>query len=87
VLTSLRPAGDSVEEPTVARHDAELGWVSVPHLDLEDAWGRGRTLRTNGRGFRGDRELAPEPDPGRISVVCSGDSFTYGEGVGDDSTW
>lgn len=86
-LIALRAALDTVEAPAIRRHDADLGWVSLPNLALPDFWGPGRDLHTNTRGFRGRREVAPELPPGRFRVVCSGDSFAFGEGVGDDATW
>jgi hypothetical protein len=68
-------------------HDSELGWVNRPNLILRDLYGPGIHLSTDSRGFRTGRE-APEP-PGRpaIRVVCSGDSFTAGFGVGDGEDW
>jgi lysophospholipase L1-like esterase len=69
------------------RYDAMLGWVSLPNLDIEDMYGTGVRLRTNGRGFRSSEELEPARRPGRRRVVCSGDSVTFGQGVDDDETW
>lgn len=73
--------------PVLRRHDAELGWVSLPSLSVEGLWGPGRDLHTNARAFRGAEEVAPAVPPGRIRVLCSGDSFAFGEGVGDEDTW
>jgi hypothetical protein len=56
-------------------------------LRVEDAWGQGRHARSNSRGFRGQDEVSDGVPPGRVRVLCSGDSFTYGEGVADDRTW
>jgi lysophospholipase L1-like esterase len=69
------------------RYDAELGWAHVPGLKLPDFYGPGRDLSIDARGFRGTREVSPRPAPGVLRVVCSGDSFTLGYGVGDDATW
>ncbi len=68
------------------RYDPELGWVSTPNLALENHWGPGASLHTNAQGFRGTRDTARTPD-GRRRIVCTGDSFTLGVGVGDDQTW
>lgn len=69
------------------RYDPELGWVNVPSLSLPDMYGAGLSLTTNARGFRSRRETDAAVAPGRVRVVCSGDSFTLGYGVGDDATW
>jgi hypothetical protein len=68
------------------RYDSQLGWVNRPSLAVKDAWGDGRDLHTNSRGFRGE-EVSDVIPPGRRRALCSGDSFTYGEGVGDFVTW
>ncbi len=75
------------EEQRHAAYDPELGWVSHPGLSLADYYGPGRDVTTNSRGFRGRQETPRETPPGRHRLVCSGDSFTFGEGVGDDETW
>jgi hypothetical protein len=68
-------------------HDPELGWVSAPHVSVADMYGPGRHLRTNGRGFRENQEIDEDIPIGKRRVVCSGDSFTFGYGVGNDQTW
>ncbi len=68
------------------RYDPELGWVSNPNLALVDHWGKGASFHTNAQGFRGRREAAVAAD-GRRRIVCTGDSFTLGVGVGDEDTW
>lgn len=86
-LLAIAKAREGISHPALSRYDSLLGWVSLPSLRVEDAWGRGRALRTNSRGFRGSREVSGAPPPGRIRAICSGDSFTYGQGVADESTW
>jgi hypothetical protein len=86
-VLALEDALDGLDQPALRRYDAELGWVSLPSLDVAGAWGRGRNLRTNKLGFRGAREVSGPPLAGRIRVFCSGDSFTFGQGVDDQSTW
>lgn len=68
------------------RYDADLGWVSRPRVALPDLYAPGVGLHTTAEGFRGTREPGPSA-PGTRRVVCSGDSFTLGPGVGDDDTW
>ncbi len=50
-------------------------------------YGPGADLHTTSQGFRGTVDPGPTPPPGKTRVVCSGDSFTFGYGVGDDFTW
>lgn len=80
------PSGRVAEERT-ARYDPDLGWVSLPHVAIPAMYGPGAPLHTNARGFRGRAEVADAAPPGKVRVVCSGDSFTLGYGVGDDDTW
>ena len=69
------------------RHDPDLGWSNVPGIVLPDMYGPGRALRINRQGFRADEEYAPSPPAGRVRLICSGDSFTFGHGVGNEATW
>jgi lysophospholipase L1-like esterase len=77
-------AGDPLKH---TRYDPDLGWSHVPGFSAGDYWGAGRSLRINRQGFRGTQDVPPSPSPGRLRVVCSGDSFTLGYGVGDQETW
>jgi hypothetical protein len=86
-LIALRAALDLAEGPGIRRHDARLGWVSLPSLSVPEMWGPGGDLHTNARGFRGREEVDDAVPPGRVRVVCSGDSFAFGDGVGDEQTW
>ena len=70
-----------------ARYDPDLGWVSKPNVAIPDMYGPGADLHTTSQGFRGTVDPGPTPPPGKTRVVCSGDSFTFGYGVGDDFTW
>ena len=69
------------------RYDADLGWVGVPDARVADIYGPGLDMTNNARGFRGLHEVDLKPPPGKVRVVCSGDSFTLGYGVGDEQTW
>ena len=69
------------------RYDELLGWSNTPNADIPDMYGPGIRLRINRQGFRSDREFESQVAPGRIRVICSGDSFTLGYGVANDRTW
>lgn len=43
--------------------------------------------RSNAQGFRADREYTKEIPPGKIRVLCFGDSFTHCDEVANDETW
>jgi hypothetical protein len=68
-------------------YDPDLGWMNVRGLRVEGMYGPGTTFTTNSRGFRGLAEHAPAVPAGTYRVVCLGDSFTMGSGVGDDATF
>ncbi len=68
-------------------YDAELGWVAKKSLAAPDMYGRGVALHTNDRGFRGRGVVADAVPAGKQRLVCSGDSFALGHGVGDADTW
>jgi hypothetical protein len=64
-------------------YDPTKGWALRPG---GGAFGAG-TVRANSRGIRGRAEYSPDRRPGLRRVVIVGDSFTFGEGVGDDETY
>jgi lysophospholipase L1-like esterase len=80
-------APHAIAERVHTRYDAELGWVNVPGLSLPDFYGPARNLTINDQGFRGSRSVTAQVPAEKLRIVCSGDSFTLGYGVGDDETW
>jgi hypothetical protein len=81
---------DPIEIVAERRHttyDPLLGWVNVPNRRIAGMYGPGRPLTINGQGFRSERDFDVKVPAGRLRVVCSGDSFTLGFGVGDHDTW
>jgi len=67
--------------------DEVLGWVNTPAVSIPDLYGPGKHLKINSQGFRADQEVyAPAPPHGK-RLICSGDSFTLGYGVGNLHTW
>jgi len=81
----------NAERPLAERahteYDPELGWINRPNVALVDLYGPGASLHVNAQRFRGVRDVAPRAPEGRIRVVCSGDSFALGYGVGDEEAW
>jgi hypothetical protein len=69
------------------QYDELLGWVNIPNLYIEDMYGPGVYLKTNGQTFRNAEEFTPEVLPGKVRIICSGDSFTFGYGVSNDQAW
>jgi hypothetical protein len=77
----------SVPEHRHAEHDELLGWVNVPDVNLPNAYGPGVAVRTSAQRFRSAKEFTTPVPPGRVRIICSGDSFTFGYGVSDEDTW
>jgi hypothetical protein len=68
------------------RYGSLRGWSSAPGKVVERAYGSGAAIRINSLGFSGE-EVTHDVPEGRVRVVCSGDSFTFGEGVGNGQDW
>ena len=56
-------------------------------MAIRDNFGPGISLTTNGEGLRIHRPVTDPLGPDERRAICSGDSFTYGSGVGDDDTF
>jgi hypothetical protein len=67
--------------------DPLVGSVGIPDLSIKDAFGPGVSLRTDSRGFRGDEEIPFKSPKGKLRILCSGDSMTFGYGIGNDEAW
>jgi len=65
-------------------HSAELGWVNRPHQNTRTVGGW--SVRTSSAGFR-DREYRRTKPGGVLRILLVGDSFTFGYGVAEDSTY
>lgn len=68
-------------------YDAEIGWVGLSNVDIKDMYGPGAHLRTNAQGFRNEEDFPAKRDADVRRIVCSGDSVTFGEHVGNDQTF
>jgi len=65
--------------------DPELLWILEPEQQTVTHFGH-KPVFVNSHGMRGD-EFAREKPAGTTRVICFGDSFTYGYGVGQDETY
>lgn len=85
----LKPLiSDAVFGPaSFIKPDPLLGWTNRPNVRIKNAFNNGSLVTTNSHGFRGDREIDPKVPAGKIRILCSGDSFTFGSEVGDRQTW
>ncbi len=85
---ALRFTTDSTRGDRItAQYDEFLGWINKPNFQERNMYGPGVYLRTNAQSFRNSENFTKEVPPGKIRVICSGDSFTQGQGVDDDHTW
>src|SRR5579862_3829569 len=84
ILTAQRQI---MAETRHTRYDSQLGWTNIPNLYVADMYGPGVYLRTNSRGFRNNREFAARVPVGKLRLICSGASFTFGYGVSNDQNW
>jgi hypothetical protein len=75
------------EAAPYTEYDPDLGWVAKPNVALPDFWKKGVGVRTNGQRFRATYDIPPAVAAGKLRVVCSGDSFTFGDGVDNPDTW
>lgn len=79
------------EQPLAERvhteYDAQLGWINRASFTAADMYGGGRSLTTNAQRFRSGHPFDRQVPAGKIRIMCSGDSFTLGYGVGDQDTW
>lgn len=82
--TQTRPI---VAERLHTEYDALLGWVNRPNLAISNFYGPGRHLSTNGQRFRDHEDRPTLAEPSATRLVVSGDSFTFGYGVGDRDSW
>lgn len=80
-------ATPAVAESLYTAYDPELGWVNLPNIYLPNMYGPGKFLRTNSQRFRSDHDFTRSVPPGKVRIICSGDSFTLGFGVDNEHTW
>jgi hypothetical protein len=79
-------AGPAAVARPYTEYDTLLGWVSRRSFSSPNEYGHGISLTTTAERFRGTRPIDPST-PAQTRLVCSGDSFTMGVGVDDESYW
>jgi hypothetical protein len=87
ILRNFSSGENAPAKKQYTTYDAELGWVNKRNLYIADVYGPGIYVRTDARGFRQDSDVAAAVPKGKVRLVCSGDSFTYGYGVDNAHTW
>ena len=76
----------TIAERRHTQYDEEIGWINSPNLSLEDMYG-GKSFITNSLSFRNKKEFSFSVPGNKVRVMCSGDSYTMGYGVGNDDVW
>ncbi len=76
-----------IREEKHCAYDPDLGWAQLPNQEMLHLYGPGIHLHSNSQGLRGLKDHALEVPEGRYRIVCSGDSFTLGYGVGDKESY
>jgi len=80
----LRRDADEVTKHRIDRHHPVLGWTMLENLAGVPL--NGRPVHSNSAGMRGRREYPLEPgEP--LRIVALGDSFTFGQCVGDEESF
>lgn len=93
IRAALRKAAPrGATEPIVAErlhteYDSLLGWINRPNVRFADFYGPRRHLRINAHRFRAHDHADPLATSTLARLVVSGDSFTFGYGVGDQDSW
>lgn len=66
--------------------DTSRGWRTRANIRNKKVFDD-KILNTNAYGFRGAREIPLEKDSAKTRILLLGDSFTFGENVGDDEAY
>ena len=90
VLTWAKAIKHSVTHNDELKHttyNPDLGWQNIPNIHLPDLYGPGKYVHINDQGFRNNYTIREKKSTRITRIVCSGDSFTFGQGVANDKTW
>jgi hypothetical protein len=75
------------EAAPYTEYDPDFGWIAKPGVALPDFWTKGVGVHTNRQRFRATDDVPEAVPPGKTRVICTGDSFTFGDGVNNAQTW
>ncbi len=70
-----------------AQYDTLVGWIGTPDLHVTEGAPRSVPITNNHDGMRIAHPVTPALAHSRHRLICSGDSFTFGSGVGDTDTF
>ena len=68
-------------------HHPTRGWAVKPSVRDLVAFDNGAVVNSNSDGVRGRQEYARPKPPGAVRILVLGDSFTFGDEVGDDESY
>ena len=88
ILVILLDNSSSVpHEVHYTKYDELLGWANIPNIEIMDVYGPGIYLKNNSQSFRNNKDFSISIPKEKIRIICSGDSFTHGDGVDNEHTW
>jgi len=89
VALALKDFADApiIAERLHTHYDSLLGWSNIPGIFIPDMYGPSASVRINSQGYRNSQEFSQRVPIGRLRIICSGDSFTFGYGVSNEQTW
>ena len=68
-------------------YDANLGWKNIPGSHFPNIYGKEKYVTINSQGFRNKNLIQEKKSAGITRIICSGDSFAFGQGVSNENTW
>ena len=68
-------------------YDDLLGWTNARNSIAEGDYGPGPRVTINSQSFRAESDYSLKVPSGKVRIICSGDSFTFGSDVSDQDTW
>ncbi|MGB3511349.1 MAG: hypothetical protein WBA93_19355 [Microcoleaceae cyanobacterium] len=69
------------------QYDELLGWINIPNIFIPNMYGEEIYFQTNSQSLRNKEDFNIKVPADKLRIICSGDSFTMGWGVGNDQTW
>lgn len=85
-IKSQKAAPKGASSYSYLDYSSALGWAVKPGIHDAIVFGD-KSLNTNSKGIRGNREYAYARQPGTSRIVTLGDSFTFGDEISDDETY